>query len=447
MNKDLFADLIWDASAALALVVLALLVRNILAIPAHVPLDPNEGWNAAHALAAMAGRALYPPPDALMVNNYPPLSFYAIGAVARHGAGAIIAGRWVSIAAYLATVACIAAVLRRMECRTRAVALGAVYFAALLLVTSDYVGMDDPQLLGHAVQLGALLLLLRDRILVPALLFALALFIKHNLLAMPLAAGLWLMAQDRRTGMVFLLWLLAFALSGLILFQLELGTSLVEQLMSPRLYSLANLGTAASHLWWALLPGLAMTGLWPDRYSLFCSIYAGTALILGLVFAAGDGVDANAFFDLGIALSLALGLAVQRGRWPIFAAASAVPLLIYLALTFRDNNYFFTRKFAQQSDRDIAFLKSRPGPALCDQLSLCLWAGKGADVDAFNVGEAIKARARDPAPLTAMIAHHRFGSLQLIDMDGLGPDVRRAIEKNYRIDHSDDNGAFLVPRL
>ena len=191
----------------------------------------------------------------------------------------------------------------------------------------------------------------------------------------------------------------------------------------------------------------AMTGLWPDRYSLFCSIYAGTALILGLVFAAGDGVDANAFFDLGIALSLALGLAVQRGRWPIFAAASAVPLLIYLALTFRDNNYFFTRKFAQQSDRDIAFLKSRPGPALCDQLSLCLWAGKGADVDAFNVGEAIKARARDPAPLTAMIAHHRFGSLQLIDMDGLGPDVRRAIEKNYRIDHSDDNGAFLVPRL
>ena len=30
-------------------------------------------------------------------------------------------------------------------------------------------------------------------------------------------------------------------------------------------------------------------------------------------------------------------------------------------------------------------------------------------------------------------------------MDGLGPDVRGAIEKNYRADHSDDNGAFLVP--
>ena len=44
-----------------------------------------------------------------------------------------------------------------------------------------------------------------------------------------------------------------------------------------------------------------------------------------------------------------------------------------------------------------------------------------------------------------MIADHHFATLQLIDMDGLGPDVRRAIEKNYRADHSDDNGSFLVP--
>ncbi|HEY1876470.1 MAG TPA: hypothetical protein VGG66_03335 [Rhizomicrobium sp.] len=447
MNKGLFADLVWDASAALALVALALLVRNILAIPAHVPLDPNEGWNAAHALAAMAGHGLYPPPDALMVNNYPPLSFYLIGAIAGHGPDAVIAGRWISLAAYLATVAGIAAVLRRMDCHARAIVPGAMFFAALLLVTSDYVGMDDPQLLGHAIQMGAMLLLLRERIFVSALLFALALFIKHNLLAMPLAAGLWLMAQDRHTGTVFFLWLLVFALSGLVLFQFEFGTSLIGQLASPRLYSLNNLGTAAAHLWWAVLPGLAMTGFWPDRHSMFCWIYASMALILGLVFGAGDGVDANALFDLGIALSLALGLVVARGRWPILAAASAVPLLICLAVTFRDNNFFFTRDFARSSARDIAFLESRPGPALCDQLSLCLWAGKGADIDVFNVGEAIKAKDRDPVPLTGMIAHHHFGSMQLIDLDGLGPDVRRAIEKNYRIDHSDDNGAFLVPRL
>ena len=446
MNRDIFTDPVWDASAALALVVLFLLVRNIIAIPAHVPLDPNEGWNGAHALVAMSGRRLYPPPEALMVDNYPPLSFYLIGALARHGRDVIIAGRWVALAAYLAAVAGIAFVLQRMDCRPRASLLSALFFAALLLVTSDYVGMDDPQLLGHAVQLGALLLLLRERIFVSALVFGVSLFIKHNLLAMPLAAGLWLLVQDRRAAAAFLLWLLAFALAGLVLFQLGYGIGLVEQLASPRLFSLANLGRAVAHLWWAVLPGLAMTGFWPDRHSTFCSLYAGTALLLGVAFATGDGVDANAFFDLGIALSLSLGLVVERGRWPVLAAASALPVLIFAGVTFQENNFFFTRAFAQRSAADIAFLKSRPGPALCDQLSLCLWADKGADVDVFNVGEAIKAHARDPAPLIGMIAHHHFGSLQLIDMDGMGPDVRRAIGKYYRTNHSDDNGTFLIPK-
>jgi hypothetical protein len=357
----------------------------------------------------------------------------------------IVIGRWICLLAYLAVTAGIAVLLQRMDCRPGAIALGALFFAALLLITSDYVGMDDPQLLGHAVQIAALLLLLRDRIMIAAALFAVSLFIKHNLLALPLAAGLWLLLQDRRAGVHFLLWGLAFVLSGLVLFQLGFGASLLGQLASPRQSSLANIGSAAKHLWWVPLPAIAMAGFWPDRHSLFCLLYAGLALLLGLIFAAGDGVDANAFFDLGIALSLGLGLVVDRGRWPILAAASVLPLLVFLGATFQDNNFFFTRAFAQSSARDIAFLKGRDGPALCDQLSLCLWAGKNAQVDVFNVGEAIKTHARDPAPLVRMITTHHFAALQLIDMDGLGPDVRRAIEKNYRADHSNDNGAFLVP--
>jgi hypothetical protein len=445
MNPGLSEKLVWSAAAVLALVTCALLARNTLAIPAHVPLDPNEGWNAAHALAAMAGHGLYPPRQALMINNYPPLSFYLVGAIARHGGDVIVIGRWVAFASYLAVTAGIATVLRQMDCRPRAIALGALYFAAMLLIASDYVGMDDPQLLGHAVQLCALVVLLRDRVGVAAALFAASLFIKHNLLAMPLAAVLWLVSQDRRTCLRLLLWGLAFALSGLILFRLRFDTSLLAQLFSPRLSSLVNVRTAIMHLWWVPLPAIAMAGFWPDRHSLFAVLYAGVALSLGLIFAAGDGVDANAFFDLGIALSLALGLVVERGRWPVLAAAGAVPLLIFLAANFQDNNFFFTRTFAEQSAHDIAFLKSRPGPALCDQLSLCLWAGKGADVDVFNVGEAIKAGAREAAPLVRLIADRHFTTLQLIDMDGLGPDVGRAIEKNYRADHSDDNGVFLVP--
>ena len=355
-------------------------------------------------------------------------------------------GRWIALAAYLATAAGIAGVLQQMKCGPDATALGALFFTTLVLVTSDYVGIDDPQLLGHAVQIGALLLLLRERIVIAALLFAISLFIKHNLLALPLAAGLWLLIQDRRAGIHFLLWGMAFTLSGLVLFQLGFGTSLIVQVMSPRLSSLANVGTALTHLWWIVLPLIAMAGLWADRTSVLCSLYAAVALALGLVFAAGDGVDANSFFDLGIALSLALGLVVDRGRWPLLAGASAVPLLIFLAVNFQDNNFFFTRDFIRQSANDIAFLKSRGGSAICDQLSLCLWAGKNAQVDVFNIGEAIKTRTRDPKALIGMIHDHAFATIQLVDMDGLGPDVRGAIEKNYRADHSDDNGAFWVPR-
>ena len=111
---------------------------------------------------------------------------------------------------------------------------------------------------------------------------------------------------------------------------------------------------------------------------------------------------------------------------------------------FHDNNFFFTPDFRNQSARDIAFLKSHPGPALCDQLSLCLWAGKDAQVDVFNIGEQLKTGARDPAALTRLIAARHFAVLQLQDLDGLGP-VRGAIERNYHADHSDDNGTFFTP--
>ena len=92
MNPRLFDTLLWSVLAVTSAVLLWLLARNIMAIPHHVPLDPNEGWNAAHALAA----SLYPPPQSWMVNNYPPLSFYVVKLLTRHGSDAVVVGRWVS---------------------------------------------------------------------------------------------------------------------------------------------------------------------------------------------------------------------------------------------------------------------------------------------------------------------------------------------------------------
>jgi len=366
-----------------------------------------------------------------------------VGTLARLTGDAVIAGRILSLASFLAACGGIALVLRQMGCGVRARLFAVLFFAAMLLIASDYVAMDDPQFMGHAVQLAALLLLLRGQTLAAALAFAASLFLKHNLLALPLAAGAWLLWQDRRAGLRFMACGIAALGLGLLLFQLFYGVSLPAVLASPRLVSLANLRFAAAHLWWAALPLaalLALRGPWKG----FCFLYAAAALMLGLGFSAGDGVDANGFFDLAIACALILGLALEGT--PALAALSALPLPLFLAFNFSDNNFFFTRDFAGQSARDIAFLKSRPGPVLCDQLSLCLWAGKPAEVDLFNVGEEIKTGARNPAPLAGMIAARYFAVLQLQDLDALGPQIRTAISKHYRSHHSDDNGSFLVPR-
>jgi hypothetical protein len=431
--------ILWGAVAALTLV---LLIRNMLAIPVLAPLDPNEGWNAAHTLSILAKRALYPPPQSLMINNYPPLSFYPVGALSRLTGDAVIAGRILALLSFLATCGGIALVLRQMGCGAHGRLFAVLFFAATLLIASDYVGMDDPQLLGHALQLAALLLLLRGKILTAALIFAASLFIKHNLLALPLAATAWLFWRDQRAAWRFLLCGIAALGLGLVLFRLLYGASLLALLASPRLLSLANVQFGITHLWWAALP-LAASVMLRGPWKGFCLIYAGAALIFGLGFSAGDGVDTNVFFDLAIACALALGLLSQSSRMPALAALCILPL--FLIFNFHDNNFFFTRDFAAQSARDIAFLKSQPGPALCDQLSLCLWAGKGAQVDVFNVGEQIKTGTRDPAALAGMIAAHRFAVLQLQDLDALGPSVRAVLEKNYRVHHSDDNGRFLTP--
>ena len=78
--------------------------RVLAIIGLHVPLDPNEGWNAYLAAAAMAGHA-YPDAHGYVVNNYPPLSFYLVGVAGRIVGDNIIAGRIVSLIAFLGVAA------------------------------------------------------------------------------------------------------------------------------------------------------------------------------------------------------------------------------------------------------------------------------------------------------------------------------------------------------
>jgi hypothetical protein len=453
----------------LALTCLAAMTRIAATIGMTVPLDPNEGWNAYHTVAAMSGRPLYPGATSPLFNNYPPLSFYIVGVLANFIGDAIVAGRILSLVATLCVAAGIAVALRRMKAGRFEALFAALLFIGGLLVFTDYVGMDDPQLLGHAIAIIGFILLIREPrnprdAVVAALLMTLAGFVKHNLIAQPIAAILWLAVYDRRNAVRFAISGIGFSLIGLAAFRLIYGIGLLAQLQSPRLYSFAALWAGIGNwLIWGGIPIVATIVLFMrrrgDRYVVLCAIYALVSVVLGSAFIGGAGVDMNAWFDAAIALALAAGLAMDRlapKPWIAALAAAAYTFPLLLGLVFVADRDWMTTDYwlhpyaeeAATAYSDIALLKSRDGPALCEMMSLCYWAAKPAQVDVFNLGQAFATHRRSDDELVRLVDARYFHVAQFDSLTdfALSPRVLRAFQRSYRAERSDDNGVFLVPR-
>ena len=442
--------------------------RAFAVVGLHVPLDPNEGWNAYHAMAAMSGTPLYPGPKNYLVNNYPPLSFYLVGMLGRFIGDYIVAGRIISLLSLGVVAFGIFAAAVRMGCKHIEAIFAALCFVGGMLTFTDYVGMDDPQLLAHAVATVSLLLLLREprsmsRLCVAALLFVLAAFIKHNVIVMGAAAFVWFAVYDRRSALRLAALASAFLIVGLVLFRVIYGANLWAELNSPRTYSLEDLWDGfQSWLRWGLVPlaGLAVLAWshWSDKYVRLCVFASAMGVVLGAVFLGGAGVDANVLFDADIALSLGIALFLNRlsGGWRSAVAAAAFVAPLILSGGFNAGGDWQglsswldpMQPDARLAQRDIAFLQGRNGPALCEMLSFCYWAGKPASVDVFNIGEQFDTGARSDIPLSSMIRSRHFAVIQF-DPDSpysLGENVHNAVALTYRLDHTDDYGAFYVPR-
>lgn len=453
--------------AGLGLGCILALWRVAVAVPLKVPLDPNEGWNGYHTLAAMTGGNPYPDPAGYMTNNYPPLSFYVVGTLGQVLGDNIVAGRIVSLVSFLFLTSAIALLARRFGCALSQAVFAALFFAGTLLLFSDYVGMDDPQLLGHALQISALLLLFARGsaaidICAAALLVA-GIFVKHNLVAMPLAVVLWLWFDNRRAAVRVAGATLLLGLAGLAVFREVLGFGLLSRLVSARLVSPAFF-FANFHLWLVhgALP-LAATlyaATARSRQALFIAIYALTATVIGAAFLGGAGVDANAMFDADIAISLGAALALERIRTIGPLPTSILPLVLALPLAvsvatrddidWQDANYWLHPLAGDEKTAaaDIAFVRARPGPAMCEMLSLCYWAGKPAAVDVFNTDQQFRTGARSEQPFIRLVDEKNFAVVQLDSVlpFPFPPDVQREFARNYRVDRTSDDGVFLVPR-
>jgi hypothetical protein len=449
----------------LALVHLAL---PLASLPAFASLNYNEGWNAYHAGAVFSDRPLYPPPGDLFPNNYPPLSFAAVALLSRVFGDPLLWGRLLSLLAFFAICAEIGLLARRASGSWRHGLFAGLLFAALLgAAFGDYVGVNDPQLLAHALVLGGAVLVTSGRsparIAGAALLMILGGLVKHNLIALPLAITAWLWLRDRKAFAQFATASAAGVAVACLGLWLLHGGDVFASILGVRETSLRTAAHMSADWLRSLAAPLAIGALawreaWRDPDAQWLALYAAVSLGLGVIFTAGEGVSYNAFFDLTIALSLLGSFLLTRSPNTIPAVALALALLLdpllrapHAWLGFRPALERVARLEATTA-KDVDYLAAREGPALCETLALCFWAGKPEAVDLFNSHQAFWAGRANEQQLLERIARGEFAVIQLVSLykgrDDLRVSTRLANEllRNYVVDRASANGVFLRPR-
>jgi hypothetical protein len=467
MSEQRNSKMVRALTLVLAAACAAALVRIVLAVPVRVPLDPNEGWNAFHAAAALGPGALYPAPESLYFNNYPPLSFYAVGYIALLTNDYIVAGRALCVVSFLWVVGCAGLCARALGASREHAAFAAVFLAAVLLRYSHYVGIDDPQLFGHAVAMTGTVALLRrpasvSAPVLAAVLYACALFIKPNLLALPIAMLAWLVVCHRRSAPVYAAAGAVASLGMLLGCVGVYGPGFISHLLSPRTYALSEL--ASGSLKWfgktaAFLVPLASLGARSPRDAavLWCVFYVAISIALGTYFIGGAGVDQNVYFDAYIGLAVSAAIVLERvrassGRTALALACYVAPLVVSAMVELHPGwlsprHWLAPREEeARAFARAVAFVRNRPGAAACEEQALCYWAGKRAAVDHVNLGQHLAAGSVDESLLLSRIEAARFDVIQLSRVPPADSTLARALGAAYTEARRDAWGIYFVPR-
>ena len=467
---------LWTGAAAAAALALPALANRAALSTLHMPLNYNEGWNAYHALSVVEGRALYPSADALLPNNYPPLSFHLVADAGRLTGDLIFAGRIVAWAAFALVVAGIWLAAAGLARSRPAGALAAALFAAMMgAFYARYVGIDDPQMLGHALMTLALAICVRrwesDRALAGALLLALAAgLVKHNLLAFPLALVLTALISSPRRGARLAAGGAALAALAALLLRLGYGPAIFPSLLASREYSAYDaLASARLHLVpQAMLLGCAVAAFrtWARRGpELLVVLYALVSTVIALPLAGGAGVRENIWFDSLIAGCIVAAVLAARAldaarSEESHRLAAALPLalclppligLLPLAAELKWRWVDGEAKAAVAATReDTRLLRSTPGGAICESLALCYWAGKPGAVDLFNSQQAFRTGRIDRERLLAPIRAGDYGVIQLVGGSTAGErwdeSLLEAVDGRYRPARRSANGILYTAR-
>ena len=153
---------------------------------------------------------------------------------------------------------------------------------------------------------------------------------------------------------------------------------------------------------------------------MFCAIYAALAVVAGGYFKGGAGVNQNVFFDAYVACAIGLGLLASRlprarGLLAlVFCLPLAVSALVQSSPAWADAGHWLAphREAVNQTARAVAELRQHAGPAVCTQMALCYWAGKGRTVDAFGYPQSVRAGSGLERTFHRRIEAQEFGVIQ-----------------------------------
>jgi hypothetical protein len=285
----------------------------------------TESWNAYWQDAAATRLPMYPAPEGLVGNNYPPLSFYAVGILGKLlQVDNLFVGRWLSLVG-LGVVAVEAFLVVRIltEGKLGATVAALWYLAIMARNSTRYVGANDPQIAGLAI-MGAGLLLFLQRTKIgfsptPALpLMVVAGFWKHNNVAIPLTALAWLWLNRSKYAYRSTLASAEAVVVGLAVCIVLFGANFIPNLLATRQYAWSNVVGNIGHLQWYALAFLVWAA-WAvsnrrSRPAMFTTLHISLALSTCILQWFGHGVFGNAEFDLVFALAVGIGVAFNRAE-------------------------------------------------------------------------------------------------------------------------------------
>ena len=467
-------------------------IGNLLSLGFKFEINYNEGWNVYNADRLIHGTIVYDD-DYWRINNYPIGSFLIIAAANVLFHDLLLSGRLVALVSFAAIAVFAAMAVRRFGGgRTDAVFGAGCAMGFCYLVAPAWIIADDPQTLGEAVMLGALVSYIarppdRLNLLRTAFLVVLGGFVKHNLLAIPIAITLDLAFRSPRRLPLWLVSCAGFAAGFLGLTQIVAGGDFIGHLMSPRLFGWYG---ARYHL---------MKYLRLFKFPLtVIALSASLFLAADRMILAAWGIDLDNQRDYPVELRRDLlqhvsgRRGVPRGRrrchdvrvaqvrvsrpigqgavdftlpfvaaQPILARAPDVAAQVYHGRALLDAD----RKRQETFLADAKYVADRQGPAICESLLLCYVAGQPFILDPFNSRQYMLSGRLDQGELIRRIAAREFAVIQLRadicddpatpschilhyrqKVDRFTDEVLYAIDRYYKIGRRSTFGSFYVPK-